>query len=241
MRFHIILLSLASLLTITTATVYNVLSNDNDSFNKSDTRSGESLEHYCNISEYFTSHSQLKFMPGQYFLNDDLIIQNLTNFSLIGENSNIRCTSHASIIIFNVTSFKLENINFENCNKNHSDELHTTFEYHHVSILKPSRNTSIFLYNCTSVVINNISVSVNAVTTGILVVNVRSYSTLNNVSITVNYTICPTEYEHPEQINGILLYYDHYDNKTTDIQSVYNQWIMYTSFAVCNNTVIVSK
>ena len=96
MAFHIILLSLASLLTITTATVYNVLPNDNDSFNKSDIRSRESLEHYCNISEYFTSHSQLNFMPGQYFLrpNDDLVIQNLTNFSFIGENCNIRCTSH---------------------------------------------------------------------------------------------------------------------------------------------------
>ena len=149
MAFHIILLSLASLLTVTTATVYNVLPNDNDSFNKSDTRSEESLEHYCNISEYFTSHYQLKFMPGQHFLNDDLVIQNLTNFSLIGENCNIRCTSHASIIIFNVTSFTLENISFENCNKNHSDNLHTTFEYDHVSISKPSRNASIFLYNCT--------------------------------------------------------------------------------------------
>ena len=208
------------MLSITTTTVYNVLPNDNDSnsFNKSDIRSGESLEHYCNISKYFTSHSQLKFMPGQYFLNDDLVIQNLTNFSFIGENCNIRCTSHASIIIFNVTTFTLKNIYFENCIKNHSDDLHTTFEYDHVSISKPSQNASIFLYNCTSVVINNISVSVNAGTTGILVVNVRNYSTLNNVSITVNYTICPTEYEHPEQINGILLYYDHYDNKTTDMQ-----------------------
>ena len=99
MAFRIILLSLASLLPITTATIYNVLPNDNDSFNKSDIRSGESLEHYCIISKYFTSHSQLKFMPGQYFLNDDLVIQNLTNFSLIGENCNIRCTSHVSIII----------------------------------------------------------------------------------------------------------------------------------------------
>ena len=167
------------------ATVYNVLPNDGDLFNKSDIRSGESLEHYCNISKYFTSHSQLKFMPGQYFLNDDLVIQNLTNFSLIGENCIIRCTSHASVIIFKVTNFTLENINFEDCNKNHSDDLHTTFDYNYILISKPSQNASIFLYNCTSVVINNISVSVNAGTTGILVVNVRSYSTLNNVSITV--------------------------------------------------------
>ena len=212
MAFHVILLFLSSLLPITTATVYNV------SLNSSDTRSGETLEHYCNISKYFASHSQLRFRPGQYFLNHDLVVQHLTNFSFIGGSCNIRCTLHASIILFNITNITIENINFENCNKNHSSDLHTTFEYNHVSISKPSRNASILLYNCTSVVINNISVLVNAGTTGILVVNVRSYSTLTNVSITVNYTICPTQYEHPEQINGILLYYDHYDNKTTNMQ-----------------------
>ena len=180
----------------------------------------ESLKHYLDNTSYFTSDSQLQFKPGEYYLNADLVIQNINNFLLIGESyCKITCVSQVSIKIFNVKNFTLENIKFENCNKNHSNDLHTTFEYGHVSISKPSRNASILLlYNCTSVVINNISVLVNAGTTGILVVNVRSYSTLTNVSITVNYTICPTQYEHLEQINGILLYYDHYNNRTTNMQ-----------------------
>ena len=180
----------------------------------------ETLEYYLNNTrEYFVSDTKLQFKSGNYELNDDLVVQNVINFSMVGEYScKIICFSPVNIKIFRVKNFTLENINFENCNNNYSDVLHTTFDYDHVSISKPSRNASILLYNCTLVMINNIRVLVNAGTTGILVVNVRSYSTLTNVSITVNHTMCPTVYEHPEQINGILFYYDHYDNATTNVQ-----------------------
>ena len=180
----------------------------------------QTLEYYLNNhKKYFKPDTKLQFKPGKYNLNVDLVVQNVTNFSMVGEYScKIICFSLVNIKIFRVKNFTLENINFENCNKNDSNELHTTFDYDYVSISKPSRNASILLYNCTSVVINNINVLVNAGTTGILVVNVRGNSTLTDVSITVNYTICPTEYEHPEQINGLVFYYDHYDNKTTNMQ-----------------------
>ena len=175
-----------------------------------------SLKYYLNnTSKYFASFTQLMFKPGKHYLNDDLIVQNVINFSMTGEGvCEITCTLYSSILLSNVTNFTLENINFVNCNKNHSNGLHTNFDYDYVSISKPSRNASILLYNCISVVINNISVLVNAGTTGILIVNVRSYSTLTNVSITINLIMCPTKYEHPEQINGLLFYYDHWDNKT---------------------------
>ena len=180
----------------------------------------ETLEYYLNNTrEYFVSDTKLQFKSGNYELNVDLVVQNVINFSMVGEYScEITCFSLVNIKIFHVKNFTLENIDFSNCNKNYSDDLQTTFDYDYISISKPSRNASILLYNCTSVVINNISVLVNAGTTGILVVNVRSYSTLTNVSITVNHTMCPTVYEHPEQINGILFYYDHYDNATTNVQ-----------------------
>ena len=185
----------------------------------------ESLEHYIhNNVKYFISKSQLQLKSRECYLTSDLVIQNINNFSLIGEIScKITCASYVSILIFNVTDFKLENINFVNCNKNYSHNLNITFDYDHVTISKPSHNGSIFLYHCTSVVIQNITVLVNAGTTGILAVNVRGNLTLTNISITVDYTrICPTVYEHPEQINGILFYYDHhYNNKSASIQMDY--------------------
>ena len=183
------------------------------SCNGSDT---EPLEHYGNGDKYFKSNSQLQFKSTECSLNGDLVIQNVRNFSLIGESScKIKCVSNVSILIFNVTDFKLENINFEGCNKNYSHDLKTSVDYDHVSISKPSHDASIFLYNCTSVVINNISVVVNAGTTGILFRNVRGDSTLTNISITVDYTI---ECGYPEQINGLLFYYNYYDDKSTNME-----------------------
>ena len=177
----------------------------------------EILEHYSNN---FKTNSQIQLESKECYLTADLIIQNISNFSLIGETPcKIICVSHVSILIFNVTDFKLEHINFENCSKNYSHDPNTTVDYDHVSVREPSNNASIILYNCTSVVINNISVLVNAGTTGILVVNVRGNSTLTNISITVNYTIYPTVNKHSEQINGILFYYDDkYNNKSTNME-----------------------
>ena len=83
-------------------------------------------------------------------------------------------------------------------------------------------------------VINNINVLVNAGTTGILAVNLRSYSTLTSVSITVNYTMCPTAYEHPEQINGMLFYYDHWNNKTMHPNMQLNNF-QFTAQGLCSH------
>ena len=212
MLFILIILVAASVQhMITTVNSYMVTANGSDT---------ESLEYYFNNThKYFLPNDQLHFQPGIYYLNVDIVIENITNFSLIGEDiCIIRCTSNVSIMILNVSNFTLENINFENCNKNHSTDLHTSFGYEYVSISKPSCNASILLYNCTSVVINNISALVTAGTTGLLVVNMRGHSTLTNVSITVNYTICLTKDEHQEQINGILFYYDYWNNSTTNVQ-----------------------
>ena len=207
-----LVLLVASLQCIVTADIYQVSCNGNDA---------ESLRQYfSNNGKYCMSNSQLQLESRKCYLNADLVIRNVSNFSLIGENGcTIKCASFVGTSIFNVTEFKVENINFKNCNKNYSHDLDTTFEYDHVSISKPSRNASIFLYNCTSVVINNISVTVDAGTTGIFAVNVRGDSTLTNISITVDYTsICPTVYQHSEQINGILFCYEDKNNKSTNVQ-----------------------
>lgn len=140
MLFISIILLVASLQYNTTvAKVYYVRASGSTS-NK------ESLDHYLNnAGEYFSSYSQLRFKPGKYYLNtNNLVIQNVRNFALIGESPcYITCISYSSVIIYNVTKFTLKNINFQNCNKNHSANLHTTFTYDDVSITKPSHNTSV--------------------------------------------------------------------------------------------------
>ena len=67
----------------TTSTVYYVMP-DNHYHPIND-----NLQHYLNnTNKYFTSNTQLHFLPGQYYLNNDLIIQGVSNFSLTGNRTN---------------------------------------------------------------------------------------------------------------------------------------------------------
>ena len=202
--------SLQNVIIIIAANNYQVTANYSDK---------ESLKHYLsNTSKYFVSNNHLQVQPGIHYLYNDLIIVNVTNFSLICEGlCDIKCIPYASVMISNVTIFSLQNFYFKNCTKNHSAYLKTKINSSHTSISKLSGNASIILYNCTSVVFNNISVLATAGTTGITVVNVKSNSSLTNISITVNYTAFPTLDEHLEQINGILLYYDNQNDRTTEM------------------------
>ena len=217
MSFHM-LFSVALLLHITMATLYYVTPDDSDFINTNDTESAMSLEYYLmNTSNYFSSDSQFHFKMGHHYLNSDLVIQNVTNVTLTGESlCIIRCTSHVSIIILNVTSFRLENITFENCTTNYSNHLHTNVKY---DSSKPAAifNASILLYHCISVEINNITITITEGNTGMLVVNVRNYSKISNVSITSQVN-CPSA---NDSSNGILFYYDNWKNpynKSSDIQ-----------------------
>ena len=67
----------------TTGIVYTVVSDDDDS--NITCYHCHNLQHYLlNTSKYFTSNTQLLFLPGLHHLHTDLIIQNVHNISLIG-------------------------------------------------------------------------------------------------------------------------------------------------------------
>ena len=100
---YCLLLLVASLLHTTTSTIYYVIPDDHYHPINDNTYT---LQHYLNnTNKYFTSNTQLHFLPGQYYLNNDLIIQGVSNFSLIGNRTNevintvINCTSPAGIAV----------------------------------------------------------------------------------------------------------------------------------------------
>ena len=76
--------------------IYNVIPDDDDRGVNS-----FSLQHYLdNASKYFISHNQFHFTPGQYYLNDDLIFKDISNFSFIGSGINqciFICTAPANV------------------------------------------------------------------------------------------------------------------------------------------------
>ena len=122
MRFHLSLL-VASLLHITASTVYHVMP---DNYCHPINDNTYTLQHYLNnTNKYFTSNIQLHFLPGQYYLNNDLIIQGVSNFSLIGNRTNevintvINCTSPAGIVVVNSSNIVIANIVMKECGNNY--------------------------------------------------------------------------------------------------------------------------
>ena len=82
------------------------------------------LQHYLfNVTKYFTSNTQLLFLPGLHHLYTDLIIQNVHNISLIGSTANsttlgtvtIQCRPSVGIIMTNITELRMSNIQLSDC------------------------------------------------------------------------------------------------------------------------------
>ena len=118
MHYYLLML-VTSLLHSTTSTVYYVTPDDHYHPINDNTYT---LQHYLNnTNKYFTSNTQLHFLPGQYYLNNDLIIQGVSNFLLIGNRTNevistvINCASPAGIAVVGSSNIVIANIVMNEC------------------------------------------------------------------------------------------------------------------------------
>ena len=112
---------LSSLLHITTCTVYTVTPDDHY-YPNTTCHHCHNLQHYLlNVTKFFTSNTQLLFLPGLHHLHTDLIIQNIHNISLIGSTTNGTTLdtviqlmhSEVNITIVNVSTLIIQNLMFE--------------------------------------------------------------------------------------------------------------------------------
>ena len=118
---------LATLLPKLTAhTVYTVTSDECDDhyYANITCHNCHNLQHYLlNVTKYFTSNTQLLFLPGLHHLHTDLIIQNVHNISLIGSTANgttldtviIQCNSSVGITMINIVNLTMMKLLIENC------------------------------------------------------------------------------------------------------------------------------
>ena len=123
------ILILATLLSNTaTHTVYTVIPDDHY-YPNTICHHCHNLQHYLlNITKYFTTNTQLLFLPGLHHLHTDLLVQNVHNISLIGSTANgttrdtviIQCNSLAGIIMSNITDLSMANLMIENCHINNN-------------------------------------------------------------------------------------------------------------------------
>jgi len=203
------LLIATSLFQVATCLTYYVKP---DADNYSTNNNTHLLEYYLNnINEYLTSisHSVFYFLP-RHYLQNDLLIQNVTNISIIGNNSSITCSgSRNGVIIENVICFTLQNITLIQCGKNSSHPMINSFlPYDHNNRPSLHWNSALFLHNCAKIICN-VLITVTAGTNGLLVVNVAEQSTITNLTIHVKclQSIIPTT------TSGMMVHY--FDWNTT--------------------------
>ena len=206
---HPSLFFLLLVLHTTTPNIYYVT----PEYGNTDDDTNNTLSHYLNHTDkYFTSNSQLCFLPGKHILSADLILKNISNFTLTGINFTIiHCISHVSVMVVNVTNFKFENIKLVNCGKSQETFLYSDFKQmieimidNHIN---DEHSTAILLYNCTSVVIKNTNMLVDKYSTGLLAVNVMNITEITNVNVQINCNSIPSAYTQPLG-RGILFYYN---------------------------------
>ena len=116
--FLLLFLVSTSLLQTTSSAVYYVVPDDHYTTDNN----SYTLQHYLNnTNKYFTSHTRLYFLPGQYYLNTDLIIQDVRNLSLTGNRTNgvinsvIKCTSPAGIVVVGSSNIVIANFAMKEC------------------------------------------------------------------------------------------------------------------------------
>ena len=177
----LMLLVLVLLANTITCTIYTVTPDDH----YTTCHHCHNLQHYLlNVTKYFTSNSQLLFLPGLHHLHTDLIIQNVHNISLIGSTTNgttldiviIQCNSSVGITMSNITNLTMKNIQISNCRT--TINMFTKFDH------------GILLKDCNNVKLNRV------ILIGDTVHHLLSVNTLGNSSF-VNLTC-----------NRIVLLYD---------------------------------
>ena len=149
MMFTLLLLSL---LHITTCTVYTVTPDDDPHCHN--------LQHYLlSTTKYFTSNTQLLFLPGIHHLHTDLIIQNVHNISLIGNTHGttqdvvIQC-NEVGVLMVNITNLVINNMIYRECTVNNHFG-----EYQYVYL--KNKLAALVFEDCNFVNVNYLKVSCN--------------------------------------------------------------------------------
>ena len=183
MQLNIIII-LSSLLHITTCTVYTVTPDDHY-YPNTTCHHCHNLQHYLlNITKYFTSNTQLLFLPGLHHLHTDLVIQNVHNISLIGSTANgiLPCTviqSNASILIFNISKLTLRDISI---NTNYSNEEVLSYLPKHVPLtIKDCSFVSLYCLQVHRVVHLRTHKHLYTYQFAIVAINIMGNSYFNNV------------------------------------------------------------
>ena len=158
------ILLLLSLLHITTCAVYTVTSEDH--YSNTTCHHCHNLQHYLfNVTKYFTSNTQLLFLPGLHYLHTDLIIQNAHNISLIGStaingttlDTVIQCNSSVGIAMTNITNLIIKKFIIRGCQLLHKKTYNNLLFSYSIKVERYFSSV-IIIKDCNSVLVHHLQV-----------------------------------------------------------------------------------
>ena len=183
MHMVVLLLLLLHYVNTITSTIYTVKPDDHY-YPNTTCHHCHNLQHYLlYVTKYFTSNTQLLFLPELHNLHTDLIIQNVHNISLIGSTANgttldtvVQCNSSVAILMTNITNLTLSDITVKNCKCDRH------------------KNTAILIMECTNVQWRKITVDSNS-SNGIIGINILGdsyFSYIKSHMLRIHYNDTPS-------------------------------------------------
>ena len=178
---------LSLLVRITVSSIYYVTPEDDSTA----TFESHILQYYLNDSlKYFTSNIQLQFLAGTHYYYNNLVVENVTNFSLIGSHTTVIYSQHATIEIYFAENITISNII---CINKHSTELALLLLIHCSNVFVQDSVFTCQLNNCDLMIVDAFEVAIlHNVSSDHLIV--RHNQSISDCNITVSkYTGQNTE------------------------------------------------
>ena len=226
-NYKVVLASVAlSLLRITSTAVYYVIPDNSSQVSNN----ASTLQYYIdNSQKYFNSHSQLYFSPGQYYLQDDFVIQNVINFTISGNSSVLICNgSSLGIIISNAESTTITNIELKQCGKVY--DVQVDLSKYEVNSMSFHWRGVLYLNHTSDIVIHNVSVIISAGVSGMIAINSKGKFNI------VNFRVLAMCDELLNSVtSGILFYNRDYINSARVNYEAIN--ITYKTKGSCYNSI----
>jgi len=118
----------------------------------------------------------------------------------------------------------MKNINFVGCGDYYYDYVYTKYQRSvhledTVAFVKTTRySASVFIDDCNSIEVSNISITVSVSFTGLLAINALN-STFTDIKVQVNCNlVCQTDCDHHLTINGMVFYYNYWKEKRNNLK-----------------------
>ena len=183
-----------------------------------------------------SSHTTIRLEPGNYTLEEFVLVQNVMNVTLAGTDNerdvSIHCADGAGLAFINVSYLTIRNITIDGCGftggniENTTDILNNTVNIFYA--FPPVIRVGMLLGHCESLTMENVIVK-NTRGFGLVGINVIGVSQLRNVLFVNNtnsgvcnaskYSVNPSEliaYDSANQLGGAtaFMFFDYHNNQT---------------------------